>query len=613
LGLKKGLCTGKTFGNRRILMPVIPQSLAIKALRDSGYKTTSNALAELIDNSVQWGEVCNNKNRKETVVEVFCVNGITNDDGKEKLKEIAVFDNACGMSSETLRKALEFGNGENLGNNKDNTDVIGRFGMGLPNSSMNTCRKVEVYTWQNNQFIYSYLSLDDILEGKMEDVPKPTKKKIPEKWLKVLKNINPEHGTLVIWTELDLATWKRSSTLINHTIPIVGRIYRYYILQKKAKITFFEYSEKTNGSLEHISDEAARPNDPLFLEVGTCAPHPYDKEPAFELHAKDEYEIDRGPYKGSKIKMSFSISKQKPRDEGGDEPIGKHAFRNSGISVVRAGRELQLNTTFIKDPYLDRWFGVEISFSPKLDYLFGVSNNKQEARNFYYCDLYADAKQENMAADEFLEYLLAAEDWSSYLRYQLNTRIASNLASIRPKVKKMGEGKGKLINSKIDSIVPVDESGFKKDKKTTGMKGLSDEQLNNNTLDVNKREIAETLNKAEIFDPLLIDEVSQSKSNCFFYERDLSPSKAFFDVVIKGGKIFVELNTNHQGLQNLVGLIKGPDEQDSKAYDALRMLISAWARMEDVARQNEDEKEILENIREKWGRTFKNFYDAKKK
>ena len=613
MGRIKGLSIGKICGNKGDVMPVIPQSLAIKALRDSGYKTTSNALAELIDNSVQWGELCNNKNKKETIVEVFCINGITNEDSKEKLKEIAVFDNSCGMNSETLRKALEFGNGENLGDDEGNGDVIGRFGMGLPNSSMNTCRKVEVYTWQNEQFIYSYLSLDQILEGKMDDVPKPVKKKIPEKWVKVLKNINKAHGTLVIWTELDLATWKRSSTLISHTLPIVGRIYRYYILQKKAKITFFEYCEKVGGHLEHINEEIARPNDPLFLEKGTCAPHPYDKEPAFDLHAKDEYEIDCGPYKGNKIKMIFSICKKKPRDEGGDEPIGKHAFRNSGISVVRAKRELQLNTTFIKDPFLDRWFGVEISFSPKLDRLFGVSNNKQEARNFYYCDLFADAKQENMVTDEFLDNLVAAEDWSSYLRYQLNTRIASSLSGIRSKVKAMGNAKGKLINSTNDTIVPVDEGGFKKDRKTTGQKGLSDEQQTTNPEDVNRKQIEEELNKAEIYDPLIIDEVSQSKFNCFFLERNLSPSKAFFDVVITGGKIWVELNTNHQGLQDLVGLVKGPDGQDSKAYDALRMLISAWARMEDVASQNEEQKQILENTREAWGRTFKNFYDAKKK
>ena len=43
---------------------IIPPSLAITAMRDSGYKNTAYALAELIDNAVQ---------AEASMIEVFCI------------------------------------------------------------------------------------------------------------------------------------------------------------------------------------------------------------------------------------------------------------------------------------------------------------------------------------------------------------------------------------------------------------------------------------------------------------------------------------------------------------------------------------------------------------
>ena len=49
---------------RRLDGWIIPPELAVKAMRDSGYKNTAYALAELIDNSVQ---------ANATSVEVICI------------------------------------------------------------------------------------------------------------------------------------------------------------------------------------------------------------------------------------------------------------------------------------------------------------------------------------------------------------------------------------------------------------------------------------------------------------------------------------------------------------------------------------------------------------
>ena len=51
-------------------MNIIPQDLAIVAFKNSGYKSTTHALAELIDNSVEAGQ---NKGQENTDIEIICI------------------------------------------------------------------------------------------------------------------------------------------------------------------------------------------------------------------------------------------------------------------------------------------------------------------------------------------------------------------------------------------------------------------------------------------------------------------------------------------------------------------------------------------------------------
>ena len=129
---------------------IIPPELAVKAMRDSGYKNTAYALAELIDNSVQ---------AKATSVQVICIEEYqqVNKRSRRRIQAIGVLDDGVGMTPEILRLALQFGNGTHLTDRRG----IGRFGMGLPNSSISQCRRVEIWTWQNgpDNAMYTYLDL----------------------------------------------------------------------------------------------------------------------------------------------------------------------------------------------------------------------------------------------------------------------------------------------------------------------------------------------------------------------------------------------------------------------------------------------------------------------
>src|SRR3546814_610931 len=179
--------------SQRLDGEIIPPALAVKAMRDSGYKNTTYALAELIDNSVQ----ANASN-----VEVICLEAYrqVNERASRRIQAIGILDNGDGMTPETLRLALQFGNGTHLTDRKG----IGRFGMGLPNSSISQCRRVEVWTWQNgpDNAMYSYLDVDDIEGRRLYAVPAPTNKPLPDEWSSRSDNVETT-GTIVLWTNLD--------------------------------------------------------------------------------------------------------------------------------------------------------------------------------------------------------------------------------------------------------------------------------------------------------------------------------------------------------------------------------------------------------------------------
>ena len=106
---------------------IIDPGMTVKAMRDSGYKSTTHALAELIDNSIE---------SHATAIEVFGVSRRDDRTGRFTLKELAVLDNGEGMDGDTLRGSLRYGHGT-----RQERRGIGRFGLGLPNSSMSQARR----------------------------------------------------------------------------------------------------------------------------------------------------------------------------------------------------------------------------------------------------------------------------------------------------------------------------------------------------------------------------------------------------------------------------------------------------------------------------------------
>jgi hypothetical protein len=137
-----------------------------------------------------------------------------------------------------------------------------------------------------------------------------------------------------------------------------------------------------------------------MLMSGTSAPTPYNSDPAFQEHGQPytmRLQLNNGV--GSELKIRFSVATAEARQQknnvaAGNMEHGRYCARNQGVSIVRAGRELELNTSWVTPGDLrERWWGVEISFEPELDELFGVTNNKQAATKLFRANIQEDAKK----------------------------------------------------------------------------------------------------------------------------------------------------------------------------------------------------------------------------
>lgn len=594
---------------------IVPPHLAVKAMRDNGYKNAAFAIAELMDNSIQAGA----KN-----VELLCLEEtiFLNERSRDRVAQIAILDDACGMDEHVLQIALQFGNGTRL-NSEDHTG-IGRFGMGLPASSISQCKRVEVWSWQDGaeNAAYSYLDLGEIENQTLSSVPKPIRKPLPDVWLGAGKSFS-EAGTLVVWSELDRLMWRTSKAVINNSEFVIGRMYRNFIESGLVRIRMMSFQK--NNANEPISDIYARPNDPGYLMSDTSTPLPWQETPMFQEWADDGTSVHKIKYRGQEheVRVQYSHAKKEARPgvTPGSLPHGKHAGRNSGLSVVRAGRELELDEGFT-DPSnpRDRWWGIEIEFPPALDEVFGVTNNKQHAHRLSeLCQMDMNQFLELEGANSITELKdqLEDEDDPRAVLVEIVNQMQSRRSTIRKLLRAQTANDPTPERSRHPKRTPESQATeYTDDRKKHGHGGRSDADENLDPEDKIKG-IAGFL-----VDSGLDEKTAQEKAantvdhgqKYLFVDADLE-TPSFFSVRQKGGSIIVSLNTNHPAYDNLVEVLRDDTESSDdselrerlmKASDGLKLVLMAWARYEDE-QPDGLRRENAQEARLDWGRIARQF------
>lgn len=345
---------------------LVPEAF-VRGIRDLGYRSNGDAVAELIDNALQ---------AYADRIEVLF--GYEGTPSSKKPAQLAVLDNGHGMEPDMIRMAVMWG-----GTHRENDrSGLGRYGYGLPCSSVSLGRRFTVLSQVAGGRLHGVtLDLDEITAGGYTDaqgeiiVPPAAPAELPAFVAEAVERSFPEgweSGTVILIDKLDRLEWSTSQGLRENLCRQFGVTYH-----------------KLRGEAALFVDGAyVEPIDPLFLTPGF---HLFDLDPdraqrldPMRVEVRDP---DSNAYRGA-ITLRYAWlppsfgSIDKARDAVGLNANARFSILKDyhGLIFSRNGRLIDVQTrtpwtSFINN---DRYIKVEIEFSATLDELFGVTTSKQQ-------------------------------------------------------------------------------------------------------------------------------------------------------------------------------------------------------------------------------------------
>lgn len=623
-------------------------SEALRSQMSSGYRSTDYAVSEIIDNSIE---------ANATLVDVLIVESTLKQRVRRstKISQICIVDNGTGIAPDILSRVLCFGFGTHHGK----TDFIdlgehgkmGKFGYGLPNSSVSVANDIHVWSWRDGleSTHHTALNVKDVLDRKVDGVEPLSRQRVDDNIVKMCEAIGHEFGnsgTVVNWNDTERSSWAKSGKLFEHLEEVVGRIYRKFINDGSVRIrvSIFHSDDYTKP----ISNATPiRVNDPLYLMKGSITSDllraTFSREDASDQEKKllgREDEFFQGFPSGRhekvfnvvredgtyQVKFTQSlISHDFRKVVHGSSDVGQLAARNQGVSICRAGRELELDARTAKDDTRHRWWGMEIDFPPALDDVFGVTNNKQSATHFSavlsrsWKELVDDYNQQrkvqyedsgqpvvNLSFSGVIEEMKAEGDLN-WILYVLCKTIDDERRKMLPIIRKM-------VESKVTLAGP-DESGDA-DEVNDAVVGDSEESEVRSLSPEEYEEVSEKF-KVPAEDISRFKEWLDSNLPVMFthYEED---TPAVFSYQKDYGRVKINLNEANVATEELYKLLRvvngaGVEEEKQEVSDPkelvrrLRICVSLmFVAMANAEAESVAIDEVRDN-RQQWGRLFSKY------
>lgn len=532
-----------------------------ESLRYNDY-SPQNGLGEIIDNSVEAGAA-----HIAVMVTVEKVRKLGKKKATDQITEIAVVDDGCGMNQLTLHKCLVLGESIRKHSGKRG---IGRFGVGMTLGSISLARRIEVYsrTRADEDFFYTFIDLDDIQQGNLIQIPKPSVQAPPQDAADLLKKSS---GTIVILKKCD---------------RIDGNVdFSNYLGQTYRKFIECGLEIKLNGERVYL-------HDPLYMASPTIFDaQRLNTESSIEPKATSlgEFRIPReipgtdGKTADVVIRMSLLPEEWRPTmGSGGSTEAKKRKIdKNEGVSILRADREVFYGHV----PYItgkkgeaksddkDRWWGCEISFPPELDHDFQV------------------------------RYIKRGAEPTSDLRDQIRAAIGDVVQTARKIVqetwnvnkseesKQSGNfGKAEEVMAKVGSILPQSKKGknLTESENEARVDALASAALGSEKENTQKKEEK----KAEI------------RKKPYSIEPVNYPKTVLFDTVHLLDNTIIKLNVNHpfykSVLQPLCGDLSDTevDQEHQDIKNAILLLLFAYAKAESMFDNHEN---LFDTLRSQWG------------
>lgn len=387
--------------------PLFDGRQAIESQRKSGYKNTARAAREIIDNGFEAGA----KN-----VWVVFKRTSEEDRGKHERRDavsaVAFIDDGPGMLPTMAQYALSWGGGTHF----NEPTGIGRFGFGLPNSSINQTRRVEVFTrtGAKQSWTRAVLDINSVKQHGLVKVDPPEEAELPQFVLEYMKKnrITLKSGTIVVWEKPDRLSARSAAKLREQMLDDFGVVYRYLLddfklvvdgvaVQKVDPLFLMDdaryYKATKDGGAECRFDHQ------LFVKYfkdGETGGQHLELLTGSEVQAARQepnvivdvisVKVAGFPYGFAAERITGKDAAQLPKESDEFKRLQIRKKRR-GMAFVRAKREIDTHDAFptlssdkasglgdwpVLQSYALHW-GVEVRFSPKLDEVFGIGNDKQ--------------------------------------------------------------------------------------------------------------------------------------------------------------------------------------------------------------------------------------------
>ncbi|WP_298883696.1 ATP-binding protein [uncultured Polaribacter sp.] len=554
-------------------------------LQNNGYKNSVYAIAEIIDNSIQ---------AEAKKIDVVIINDTTI---SSSISEILIIDDGNGMNQKDFSKALMMNSGTRGGAKQG----LGKYGQGLPNSSISQTKRVEVYTSKDNITLYNYIDLDEIFESQEPFLPEI--EIVDNINIPLLKNVKLEvskNGTIVRWVKPNKISPKTTRLLIENTEKLISRIFRYYLngfeeegelIKTEINILVYDFNGSQYGLNTALSRLKVLPFDPMFLMEKTIMNFEFKKHlhPTNKLHAKaskkfiietvnDKNEIEDHE---AEIEILFSYVKPKERfrDGGGGGKADKN-FREiykkrkikgsrgyDNISIVRANREIDCGDygflpEGLKEIY--RWWSVEIRTNADVDSIIGIDNKKQQASNIKSLDGNDDHDDHEIL--KFISETISgnidsmmkeiSEQWGKYIP-EPNPKVSKPGSPDLPPTPPLGP-------TEPDDEPNPDEITTDKDRKE-----LYDWV----------KERYENLKDEEIWSRV---DWAFSISDTYIFVYSNLGDTVLYDYQVYGTKVLVEINLNHSFYKQFIAQLESENTSpfDNKKIRSIRLLICSFVKAE---------------------------------
>lgn len=589
---------------RRVLkesatVPLFLGQTFIQSLRDIGYDSTTSALCEHVDNSLQGGA---------SEIRIYF-----NQSGKLGNYEIdtLVYDNGKGMDPQTLQVSMSFGGSMHY----DNRSGIGRFGVGMKTAALSMSPVLDVYSWVEKKAFYKMsIDVDEIglSTSNLLELPSPEfSSQLPKKIEGVLttnmnypkgtqellvnatndlKDVLGNCGTLVYMPNCDRLSYKTAKTLVDDATAIMSRVYRIHIA-KGVKI--------------YVNNRLLVANDPTY----------WDKN---ARHALISEISELGQYQSQLINTWNDI--QVPISEGSkDESLVKvklyklpieswdtlpknilnkklRIFDRNLVSVMRNDREVYCGSLsgIIGTYHADKaWVRIQVEFDGELDEAFGVAMNKQGIRP------------------------------KKYVTEKIRLAIHSDLSRISNDVKRYRDLKRKPKPEK-GQLTAAEQRASNADK--FQLKPLPLPKANSEeervALDANIRGLAVSLKREGETDEQAYQRVNRSTYITNYKHDEYWP---FYSVENQYGKLILTINTAHPFFTSIYSPVSelvsqcssqaegdnGPlldiTDKQKEVVSSLEMMLLSLGRTQSVllASDSDNRKsELYKELRVEWSKTL---------